>query len=256
MSQIKLVSLNIERSKHLDLVIPFLEREKPDVACLQEVMEYDVALLEKALGASCFYSPQTRHGAEGKSGLFGPAIFSSLRARHREERYYWGTPDTIFDFDFTNASTKHATENHAVSFCDMEKDGASFRIANTHFTWTPDGQPDDFQREDMTKMLEVLAGMNDFVLCGDFNAPRGGEIFSILAAKYKDNIPSHYTSSLDPNLHRIAKTKPHELEGRMVDGLFSTPAYQISDVRLEFGVSDHAAIVATIEKASESNHQQ
>ena len=39
----------------------------------------------------------------------------------------------------------------------------------------------------------------------------------------------------------------HERLGTyMVDGLFTTPGCQASDVRLQFGVSDHAAIVARL----------
>jgi hypothetical protein len=34
----------------------------------------------------------------------------------------------------------------------------------------------------------------------------------------------------------------------MVDGVFSTPEYSVSNVSLNFGVSDHAAIVADIVK--------
>jgi|GEM_PF-5115909 hypothetical protein len=36
---IRFVSLNIERSKHLDLVIPFLQAQNADVVCLQELMD-------------------------------------------------------------------------------------------------------------------------------------------------------------------------------------------------------------------------
>jgi exonuclease III len=31
----KLININIEGDKHFDTVIPFLEKEKPDVLCLQ-----------------------------------------------------------------------------------------------------------------------------------------------------------------------------------------------------------------------------
>jgi hypothetical protein len=80
-------------------------------------------------------------------------------------------------------------------------------------------------------------------LFGDFNAPRGKEIFSIFTEKLKDNIPLNYETSLDENLHRAGKLT------YMVDGCFTTPEYVASDVELRFGVSDHAAVLATITKA-------
>lgn len=39
---LKIISLNLERSKHLHLNLPFFQRENPDVLCLQEVLEADI----------------------------------------------------------------------------------------------------------------------------------------------------------------------------------------------------------------------
>ena len=47
---IRLVSLNIERRKHLNRILPFLQEYKPDVVCMQELFEKDVPYFEQALG--------------------------------------------------------------------------------------------------------------------------------------------------------------------------------------------------------------
>jgi hypothetical protein len=63
-------------------------------------------------------------------------------------------------------------------------------------------------------------------------------------------VPAHYRSSLDNNLHRLAE-KPelaHLFTDYMVDYLLVQPPYHAHDVRLEFGVSDHAAIIATLSR--------
>ena len=67
---------------------------------------------------------------------------------------------------------------------------------------------------------------------------------------YTDTIPANYTSSLDKTLHRKGDdpSRAHLFTDFMVDYLFTKPDYQASDVRLEFGISDHAAVVATISK--------
>jgi hypothetical protein len=75
------------------------------------------------------------------------------------------------------------------------------------------------------------------------NAPRGKESFSRLAKKYKDNIPPEYKTSIDQNLHKVKGIQ------FMVDGLFTTPSYKASDVKLVDGVSDHMAVVAEITKS-------
>lgn len=249
---IKLVSLNIERSKHLDRVIPFLKKEAPEVVCLQELAKKDIPQVEEALSAPCYFAPMANHGSGEDGvppGIVGLGMFSRLLVTHQETNYYWGNGDCgSVIYDFSSAAGKHATESYAVLYQDIEKSGERFRVATTHFTWTPDGEADDFQRQDVRSMLAILDTMGDFALCGDFNAPRGGEIFSALAAKYKDNVPSEYKTSLDLSLHRAGKTDGERLVSYMVDGLFTTAGYQASDVRLQFGISDHAAIVATISK--------
>jgi hypothetical protein len=47
-------------------------------------------------------------------------------------------------------------------------------------------------------------------------------------------------TSIDPKLHRAGALQ------LMVDGLFTTPGYEASDVMLHTGVSDHCAITARI----------
>ena len=243
---IKLVSVNIERSKHLECVLPFLEKENADVVCVQELMEYDIPALENATASPCFFTPTSHHPAEGKQGLEGLGIFSSAPLKHSEVFFYVGNGLPEREFDDTDIHTKHDTQGHAVVHIDINKNGTTFRIANTHFTWTPNGDADDYQREDVKKFLAALEPLGEFVLCGDFNAPRiiegnPGEIFSAIAAKYTDNIPAHYTTSIDKDLHRAGDLQ------LMVDGLFSTPTYRVSNVELRGGISDHMAIIAQVE---------
>ncbi len=136
-------------------------------------------------------------------------------------------------------------KNQMLAFCEVEKEGTVFKIYNTHFTWTADGEPDDLQRNDMQSMLRILKAAGEFILCGDFNVPRGGELFGLLAEHYKDNVPPHYTTSIDGDLHRRGQLN------RMVDGMFSTPGYVVSDFEMVSGVSDHRALVATVSKISD-----
>ena len=88
-------------------------------------------------------------------------------------------------------------------------------------------------------------------MCGDFNAPRGGEIFSALATRWHDNIPGTYHTSLDLSLHKAGKVDGERLATLMVDGLFTTPGYRTSRVELVPGVSDHCAIVAEVAYVTE-----
>ena len=71
------------------------------------------------------------------------------------------------------------------------------------------------------------------------------EIFGRLAAQWTDHIPPTYATSLDPALHRAG---PLQL---MVDGIFATADYGVSEVVLHQGVSDHCAITARVAKGSD-----
>jgi len=54
---LKIISLNIEGRKHLSRVMPFFEREKPDVICLQEIYESDFEKIEKETGMKGIFEP-------------------------------------------------------------------------------------------------------------------------------------------------------------------------------------------------------
>lgn len=240
---IKLVSLNIEREKHLELVVPFLQKEAADVVCIQELREKDIPQLGAMLG-SFAYAPTLRHRSDFTS-VIGNAIFSKVPIERKSIRYYVGSAEE--EVPKEELPVKGA--NHALVLLDIQKGGRSYRIGCTHFTWTPHGEATDLQRSDMASLLAILEASGELVLAGDFNAPRGGEIFSLLAKRYKDNIPPEYKTSIDVNLHRLGKEHPDEFTDKMVDGLFSTPNYIVSDVELHSGVSDHFAITATVAKA-------
>ena len=45
----KLISLNIELNRRYKTVLPFLKREKPDIICLQEVLEEDFNYLKNEI---------------------------------------------------------------------------------------------------------------------------------------------------------------------------------------------------------------
>lgn len=233
---LRLVQLNIEKSKHLELVTPFLRVQEPDVVCLQELMEHDVLQIEKELGMQCVFAPMSLE--QGRS--WGVGIFSRLKKTSQRAMQYGGSLDKhLLEYVHGNRREGHASSKFMLIIADIEKEGETFRIGTTHFPVTEKGEVTDFQREDMKKMLELLKEEGEFVLTGDFNAPRGGEIFAMLAKEYKDNVPPHYTTSIDGNIHRAG-----HLEDRMVDGIFSTPSYEIKNVTMHSGVSDHCAISA------------
>jgi endonuclease/exonuclease/phosphatase family metal-dependent hydrolase len=241
MTSLSLVSLNIEREKHLELVVPFLKKQNADVVCLQELFERDIPQIESALSAKCFFTPSTLYPSEKGLVAEGTGIFTRFPRSDALVEHYAGHEGKLVPFaEGMSPEEKAKTQSYTLAVETVEKDGVSFRVGTTHFVWTPDGETDDIQRAGVENMLAKIHRIGELVLCGDMNAPRGKEIFSRIAETLKDNIPPEYTTSIDGKLHRVGPL-PY-----MVDGLFTTAGYQATDVKLIPGVSDHCAVVATI----------
>lgn len=234
MNSIKLISVNIEGDKHVDRVQNFLKNENPDAVCLQEVFEKDVTLLKSTLFPHHIFVPMMKVSRDGKLFLKGLAFLSRLPIVDSFHEYYAGK-------NYLPISTARPNSNNRVLLVTtIMKGNEQFTIASTHFIWSSKGKTTNKQKISLENLLKILQKIGDCILCGDFNAPRGRLIYKRLASLYTDNIPKEVTSTLDPILHEV---KGLEF---VVDYLFSTPKYSVTNVKVAEGVSDHKAIVAQI----------
>lgn len=233
---LKMLSLNIEFDKHLDRIIPFILAEKPDVILLQEVLEKDIPYFEAATNMKGVFLPLCLLCREKDENLLGVLTLSALPLQKKSHAYYRGTgliPPRRIIGEADNL-------DRGMLVTEFVKDEHSFCFINTHFTWSPNGAPSEKQHEDIAKFMPLLANIPEFILCGDFNAPRGTIIFDTLAAKYKDNIPKEIYTTIDKNLHKAGALQ------LVVDGLFTTQQYQAESVRVVGDLSDHCAVLAVI----------
>jgi len=244
----KLISLNIEVGLHNEKVLEFLKKEKADVVCLQELLDEDFELYKKELEMEGFrqiwhYQNKVRTTyleLIGKKDSI--AIFAKNIVDHGST-FFIGKEENLFKKYDEYIANEEFQNNGAFLWVDIKNaDGKIFKFITTHLPVTKDGEVTPFQLEVIDALLKELGKIEGFVLCGDTNAPRGKESFGRLAEKYKDNIPNEYKTSIDQNLHRVKGLQ------YMVDGLFTTPNYIASNVKLIDGVSDHMAIVAEIDK--------
>ncbi len=236
---LRLVSLNIEGSKHLDLVEDFLQTENPDVVCLQEVYRKDLPRLMQASSATdAYFAPMAFHTKYADEK--GQVIISRHKFSATHEWFAGAPKGVVPTAAKENFEASYASRHFTLLTAQVFVDECVFTFCTTHLPVTKDAEVTTFQRDALAGLSQVLETLPSFILTGDLNAPRGGEIFAQIAEKYTDNIPTDYTTSIDPKLHRAA---PLEL---MVDGLFSTDDFLVSDVRLQCGVSDHCAVCATI----------
>ncbi len=250
-ANMKLISINIEGDKHFDSVLPFLKGENPDVLCLQEVFETDLDNF-KALGYTCSFLPQTKKLIDNVDSNHGCALCTHGEMQNVQSFYYQNGGNPLPEFNNEERLRSINEIKRGVLCADTLCNGSLFKIATTHFTWTPKGEsPSDEQIRSVKVFLEKVKGMEPHIMCGDFNIPRTENfLYGELVKHYTDTVPLTYTSSLDATLHRAGPNpeKKHLFDSFMVDYVFTQPPYTAHDVRLGFGVSDHAAVVATIEK--------
>ncbi len=238
---LKLISLNIEHDKHFDRFLPFLETEQPDVVCFQELFLLDIPLIQQQLQMNFMFVPKHIFDQETKykisqRGIAGVGIFTRLPYRSGQVEPYGGDSSRLASFHQPLDST------HSLLSMVVEKAGATYCVATTHFTWSPNGLPNPEQRQHAQKFKQVLQSFPELILCGDMNAPRGGEIFKQLGDGFVDAIPPEVTTTLDSEFHYAG---PLEL---VVDVLFHTKQYHAKSVQVIGGVSDHKAVVAVIER--------
>ena len=233
---LNILSLNIEKNNHFSRIIPFFQQKKPNVLLLQEVFLEDIPFLEKELGMKSTFTPMKTLFYKEDQKTLGLATFSALPVKKAYYAYYFGTDE---DLPIGPEGNPFNTAR-AILITEIVKDNKTYCFINTHFTWTPDGTDSDQQHQDLQNLLRLLAEIPSFILCGDFNAPRGKVIFNKIAAKYKDNIPSHIKTTIDKTLHRAGDLQ------LVVDGLFSTPNYSVESVEVLDGLSDHCAISAKV----------
>lgn len=235
---LKIISLNIEFNKHYSLIFPFFFNENPDVILLQEVLEEDLLLFQKNLQMDFVFVPLAKIKFSGTVKILGIATFSKFKIFKKEVLYFRGDKKKIPTLD----QTEPEKMNRAILVTWIKKSSKQFVCINTHFTWTDGGVPTKVQKDDLEKMLKLLKNYKEFVLCGDFNAPRGREVFDKLASVYKDNIPKNIATTIDKDIHRAGDLKV------VVDGLFTTKEYLAENVRVVGGVSDHMVIVSSVDK--------
>lgn len=249
---LKLISVNIEKDRHLEeRFLPFLQKENPDILCVQEIFEKDIEQIKTTGGFEHFvYAPMTLQPSvvltdKTQFHSIGVAIFIKKLQSVSTSRHYYVKDENIVPFErpVDTYAEPHNNAN-AVCFVSGESGDSAYTFATTHCCITPNGDTTACQLAQAEDLLQILAEKSEFVFCGDLNAPRGKEAFALFAEKYMDNIPLEYDSSIDPVLHRVPTLR------LMVDGLFTTPQFAARDVALVEGVSDHKAIVATISKNS------
>ncbi|WP_116807192.1 endonuclease/exonuclease/phosphatase family protein [Steroidobacter cummioxidans] len=236
---LKLLTLNIEHDRHLDRVAQTIGTHLPDVVCLQEVFEKDCAKLAAVGSYQVKYAISTLM-PEGEAGntsprSWGVAVLTRVPVLNQTVIYYADDP-RIRIFNEPNDPRR------MLVMTELQHDGRLYRFGTTHFTWSMAGATTDEQLADFARLKQALRSYSDYLLCGDFNAPRGGELFSKFTDELGlvDHLPADVTTTIDPKFHYAGALE------LAVDTIFSTPEYAVTEVQVLEGISDHKGILAQV----------
>ena len=243
---LKLITLNIEMNKHYQRFLPFLDEEAPDVVCLQEAPESALSYLRER-GFVTVFAPMIIKELNGVQEKVGVVLATKLPFS-TQKVYYHGVEEKLA---LSNGKDDAKISAFVYLLADIEFGNTSYQIATTHMADTNDGHEDDFQIMVMNKLLSSLSKEESHCLCGDLNMPRGfNTLYDDVTKIYHDAIPKHYQSSLDKNLHKSGNKKLDQpiFDCYMVDYVFTQSPYEAKVEKMQFGVSDHAGVVAYIGK--------
>ena len=239
----KLVSLNVAGRDWNDVQLSFFRQTGADILCLQEIYKDDFQILKKTLNMKGVFTPTLIKASNRKSDAtkkppLGIAILTKFPIVEKDVISY-AEKDVSIDRD---NDIKMTSIRDIIVVGIITPTKKIINLGTVHFTWSPDGKATEIQKIHIKSLINKASHYSDLILCGDFNAPRGGEIFSLIAGNYRDNIPSQYKTSIDRKKHRSGNLN------LMVDGLFTSKNNsRVSNVYLEDGVSDHLAIVAELQ---------
>ncbi len=242
----KFLSCNIEGNKHFERILPLLKRERPDVVALQEVFECDLAELQKATGlANYLFYPNAAvkelNDHLPPRGPWGIAIFADEIVEQQVTYYVRQAVGQLANF----RNDRPDLIDRAALFARVRVGAELFSVLTTHFTWSGEGVVSEQQRRDYAGLRQFMAQFDELIFCGDLNTPRGHELWSDLAKRYRDNIPLDVDTTIDKNLHKSGQ------DIRLViDGLFTSKHYSASKVQVLPGTSDHMAVAAELVRVS------
>lgn len=234
-------TLNIEADKHKGNIEAYLKTNNPDVVFLQEVYKIHAEEWASKYGYHLSFAPHVDFNIYEHIfkplGEWGIATLTKNKPTKVKIDYY-SEPPLVIPHDFMKV-LKHP---RALLVSQIKEDGNIYSFVNTHFTWALTEDADIAQYPDYQRMQKLLDKLPSFLLAGDLNTNRGSRVYRELASRYIDHLPKNLESTLDPVLFRKPELK------LVVDHLFSTPDYKISNVQVLTGLSDHCGITCSVMK--------
>jgi endonuclease/exonuclease/phosphatase family metal-dependent hydrolase len=251
--RIKVISLNIWKSKILDNTIEFIRQEMPDILCLQEVYDSkDPAHPEKYRAFSVLQETFPEYTGnvheveylqvlpEGKIP-HGIAVLSKFQvSAHTADHFVRPMDEEYYDLreNFPNVS-------HAIQVVTLETPDGFVNVCNLHGVWDMNGDDYTPARKNMSDaILRNVKGRERVIITGDTNAKLTNKCLTDIMETYKSVVDPARTHSTF-NMRR--KSDPGYATAA-VDVILHGPEFRVIDAGVpDVDASDHLPVVATLE---------
>lgn len=208
-----------------EICIEVMRSEKPDIICMQEVLEVQNEDLKKAFPnffSYGFEGPEMDAFKEGYHGIAkNPIFFSKIRYELISAGNYW-LSETPLVAGSKSWDTARARNTSWVRLKD-KKSGKQFRVVNTHLDHK--SQP---AREMQVKMIvdEAAQYQPEFhqILTGDFNAGSANKVYEIVKTGGWNDTYTSVHGNAEPGFtgHGFkGENYPKKDTGRKIDFIFS-----------------------------------
>jgi endonuclease/exonuclease/phosphatase family metal-dependent hydrolase len=175
--RMKLVQLNIWQGRFLDQIVAFLEREQPDILCMQEVYssKLDTPLLPFFAGLEhvqkafpeyhVFFSPTHQMDVMGEAVAMGNAILSKFPLENTETIFING------EFHELTVSNSHGTNTRNLQRAEVViAPDKRLSIVNHHGYWEPSPIGSEITIQKMQHVADILKETpQPLIFTGDLN---------------------------------------------------------------------------------------
>lgn len=245
----KILQLNVWGGRLGRQVIDLLNREAPDVACLQEPIKMvggssnkgtsflfdDIDEIQAKTGfGHCFFTPTFGYKFMKREAQSGLAILSRQPFTHTHAEFV--RLQYISDFDILDTEYNVRCLQHAV----IANEATQINVLNHHGHHVPDHKNGDEETMRQCKLIadyiEKLDG--PAVLCGDFNLSPGSESLQILNRLLINHVKEcGVLTTRTPLTHKT----------EVCDYIFTSPGLVVSDFQvLDDLASDHKALTVVV----------
>lgn len=244
---LKILSLNIfEGGLFFPNILKLLEREQPDIFCLQEVYNgttvtlpnyyQSINVLQTAFPTYHYhFSPELLCiTVEGKIDV-GNATFSRFPIKEKKTHFF-GVP--YGEYPQVSAVHDYSKYPQNMQTTVLDVDGKHFSVFNVHGIWGHEGG-DNSDRLKMSKIItHEIRGKKPAVLMGDFNVQP--------ETKTIKNIEKHMNNVFQGDLHTSFNTAHKDLE--------KYPGYATAVVDMFFVSKDVTVLKKSVPKDDVSDH--